>query len=206
MNLRITFPRECNLQNLKILSLEYCKSGEVLFPKSVAQSLQQLEQLKIRNCHELKLIVAASGGEHGCCNPTSTHFLMPSLREVTILDCPMLESIFPICYVEGLAELKRIHIAKGHELKYIFGECDHEHHSSNLYSNHTMLPQLEVLKLSSLDNLVGICPEYCHAKWPSHSLRDLVLEDCSKLDMSWIALMIRSGHSQHRLNEVCDIF
>jgi len=206
MNLRITFPRECNLQNLKILSLEYCKSGEVLFPKSVAQSLQQLEQLKIRNCHELKLIIAASGGEHGCCNPTSTHFLMPSLREVTILDCPMLESIFPICYVEGLAELKRIHIAKGHELKYIFGECYHEHHSSNLYLNHTMLPQLEVLKLSSLDNLIGMCPEYCHAKWPSHSLRDLVVEDCPKLDMLWIALMIRSGHSQHRLNEVCNIF
>jgi hypothetical protein len=41
------FPTECKLQNLKIMSLSYCKSSEVLFPISVAQSLLQLEKLII---------------------------------------------------------------------------------------------------------------------------------------------------------------
>jgi len=201
MKLHVMFPWECNLQNLKILILEYCKFGEVLFSTSVAQSLQKLEELVICECRELKLIIAASGREHDGCNTKedvvpdqmNSHFLMPSLRKVTIDNCPLLESIFPICYVEGLSRLKSIEITEA--LKY----C----RSSHQYQNHTMLPQLEVLKLSSLDNLIGMCPEYCHAKWPSHSLRHLVVDGCPKLAMSWIVVMIRSDHSQHSRNEVC---
>jgi hypothetical protein len=44
---RIIFPSECKLQNLKILSLSYCMTDDVLFSESVAQSMQQLEQLII---------------------------------------------------------------------------------------------------------------------------------------------------------------
>jgi len=213
MKLHITFPSECNLQNLKILILCACKSGEVLFPTSVAQSLQKLEELEVRECPELKLIIAVCGRERDGCNTRedivpsqmNSHFLMSSLRKVTIYNCPMLESIFPICYIEGLSGLNLIDIILAHELKYIFGECDHEHHSSHKYQNHIMLPQLEVLNLSFLDSFIGICPKYCHAKWPSHSLRDLVVKYCPKLAMSWIGVMICSEHSQHSRNKVCTI-
>ena len=63
INMHITFPWECNLQNLKMLVLYLCKSGEVLFSTSVAQSLQKLEELVICECLELKLIIAACGRE-----------------------------------------------------------------------------------------------------------------------------------------------
>ncbi|XP_039687929.1 probable disease resistance protein At4g27220 [Medicago truncatula] len=152
IKIHITFPRECNLQNLKILILFSCKSGEVLFPTSVAQSLQKLEELRIRECRELKLIIAASGREHDGCNTRedivpdqmNSHFLMPSLRRVMISDCPLLNT-------------------------------------------QSRIPS----------QFIGICPEYCLAKWPSHSLKALVVNDCPKLALSWIFVMIRSDHSQN---------
>ncbi|KAK2441181.1 hypothetical protein P8452_20082 [Trifolium repens] len=51
--LHIVFPSECKLQNLKILSLSDCMTDEVLFSESVAQSMQQLEQLFDGMTHEL---------------------------------------------------------------------------------------------------------------------------------------------------------
>jgi Leucine-rich repeat (LRR) protein len=50
MQLHVIFPRECKLQYLKILRLSDCKTNEVLFSASVAQSLQQLEELRICGC------------------------------------------------------------------------------------------------------------------------------------------------------------
>ncbi|XP_058782260.1 probable disease resistance protein At4g27220 [Vicia villosa] len=187
--LHISFPRECKLRNLKILRLEYCRIDEVLFSASVAQSLHQLEQLKISGCNELKHIIAESGSEYDGCNTSeekisssmNSHFLMTNLREVEIFSCGSLESIFPISYVEGLNQLQKLEISLSPKLEYVFGECGHEHHSSYQYKNHIMLPHLESLKLHNLDNFIGMCPEKCEAKWPSQSLRTMTIHDCSKL-------------------------
>ncbi|KAK2441222.1 disease resistance protein [Trifolium repens] len=65
--LHITFPCECMLQNFKILNLSCCLTDEVLFSESIAQSMQQLEQLRIKECNELKHIIASSGSNHGGC-------------------------------------------------------------------------------------------------------------------------------------------
>jgi hypothetical protein len=75
--------------------------------------MQQLEQLIIKGCYELKHIIASSGSDHGGCNTIeeilpalmNSPFLMSKLRDIEIFYCESLESIFPICYVEGLAQL-----------------------------------------------------------------------------------------------------
>ncbi|PNX85663.1 putative CC-NBS-LRR resistance protein [Trifolium pratense] len=208
--LHIIFPRDCKLQNLKILSLSSCRTDEVLFSESVAQSLQQLEQLKIHDCSELKHIIATSGSETGGCNtseeiisvPLNSHSLMTNLRDVDIFDCRNLESIFPICYVEGLTQLHKLQIEFAPKLEYVFGECDHECLSSHQNQNDVMLPHLEVLKLSWLHNLVGMCPENCQAKWPSQSLRILDITGCPKLAIPWFNLKVGYDQRQHHLNEV----
>jgi hypothetical protein len=209
-NLHTIFPSECKLQNLKILSLSHCMTDEVLFSESVAQSMQQLEQLRIKYCKELKHIIASSGSNHGGCNtseeitpaPMNSHILMRKLRDIDIFDCKSLESIFPICYVEGLSQLQNMSIQMAPKLKYVFGECDHECLSSHQNQNHVMLPHLEVLKLRWLDNLVGMCPENCQAKWPSQSLRILDIHRCPKLAIPWFYLKVGYDQSQHHLNEV----
>jgi hypothetical protein len=94
----MTFPRQCNLRNLKILSLSYCKTDEVLFSESVAESLQQLEQLTIHECNDLKHIIAPSGSEHGGCSSEeiipaqmNSHFFMTNLKNANIYNCLRLE-------------------------------------------------------------------------------------------------------------------
>jgi hypothetical protein len=214
MQLHVIFPRECKLQYLKILRLSDCKTDEVLFSASVAQSLQQLEELRICGCNELKHIVASSGSDHGGCNtseeiipaPMNSPILMRKLRDIDIFDCKSLESIFPICYVEGLSQLQNMSIQMAPKLKYVFGECDHECLSSHQNQNHVMLPHLEVLKLRWLDNLVGMCPENCQAKWPSQSMRILDIHRCPKLAISWFYLKVGYDQSQHHLNEVSTHF
>jgi len=130
--------------------------------------------------------------------PEDSHFPMPCLRDVKIYDCQKLESIFPLCYVAGLSRLEMIDIWNVPQLKYVFGECDHNHQ----FQNHIMLPNLEVLRLCYLHNLIGICPKYCQAKWPSESLKTLTVRHCLKLPTSWIAMMAGSRQKQHHLNEV----
>ncbi|KAJ1441270.1 P-loop containing nucleoside triphosphate hydrolase [Sesbania bispinosa] len=193
------FPSECTLQNLKILVIDRCMSVQALFSTHVAQRLQQLEELTIAYCKELKHIIA-SGRDQGIVPaPRNSHFLMPSLKTLCIDSCWKLELVFPICCVEGLAQLQQIQISGAPRLKYVFGECDHDDHSAHQYQNHIMLPHLEVLSLESLENLVGICPENYHAKWSSP--RKLTMKNCQKLATSWIAVMDGSYQRQHHLNE-----
>ncbi|XP_058784108.1 probable disease resistance protein At4g27220 [Vicia villosa] len=205
------FPRECKLQNLKILRLEDCKTDEVLFITSVAQSLQQLEQLKISGCDELKHIIAESGSERDGCNtsgeiiPSSmnSHFLMTNLREVEIFSCGSLESIFPISNVEGLNQLQKLEISSSPKLEYVFGQYGHETLSSHQYQSHVMLPHLESLIFLGLDNLIGMCPENCQAKWPSQSLRTMTIVNGPKLDVPWFNLQVGYDKRQHHhLNEI----
>ncbi|KAK2441211.1 disease resistance protein [Trifolium repens] len=207
--LHIIFPRQCNLRNIKILSLSYCRTGEVLFSESVARSLQQLEQLTLHGCSDLKHLIAASGSEHGGYSneeiiPASmnSNFFMTNIRDVNIYNCQRLESIFPICYVEGLPRLQKMDISHAPKLEYVFGKCDQEHLSSHQYKNHVMLPQLEDLNLICLYNLIGLCPEYYQAKWPSQSIRILHIWGCPKLAIAWFNLKVGYDPRQHRPNEV----
>jgi hypothetical protein len=183
-------------------------TDEVLFSESVAQSMQQLEQLTIKGCNELKHIIAPSGSDHGGCNtseeiisaPMNSPFLMSKLRNIDILGCESLESIFPICNIEGLAQLQNVSIEMAPKLEYVFGECDNECLSS--HQNHVMLPHLKVLKLCWLGNLIGMGPENGQAKWPSESLRILDIRGCRKVAIPWFNLKADYYQRQHHLNEV----
>ncbi|XP_045822295.1 disease resistance protein At4g27190-like [Trifolium pratense] len=202
------FPSECTLRNLKILNLSDCGSGEVLFSASLAQSMQQLEQLKISGCNELKHIIGASGNEHSGCNtneeiiPTqmNSHFLMTKLRDVDIFNCKSLESIFPICYVEGLAQLQKMCISRAPKLEYVLVKViRNTFHHTNTKTMSCFL----IWKLSNrfiLTISLALCPENCQAKWPSQSMKMLVILGCPKLAIPWFNL--KDDQRQHHLKEI----
>ncbi|MCH91087.1 disease resistance protein (CC-NBS-LRR class) family protein, partial [Trifolium medium] len=92
-------------------------------------------------------------------------------------------------------------ISHAPELKYVFGECDHERLSSYQYQNHVLLPHLEDLTLSQLPNLIGMCPEHCHAKWPPQSLWKLNIDNCGRLVTRWFNFEVGYDQRTHHLNE-----
>ncbi|KAK7304994.1 hypothetical protein VNO77_42891 [Canavalia gladiata] len=174
--LHIIFPVECNLQNLKTLRICNCMLDEVLFSTSVAQSLQQLEHLVIEGIDGLKHII---GNGRGDGSNTSKEFippLMPNLKMIQISACNELESLLPICCVEGLTQLQMLEIIDVPKLRYVLGECDHMDHSSLQYGNQVFLPCLESLIFYGLENLVDMCPKHYQAKWPP--LTEMIVEDC----------------------------
>ncbi|CAJ2645387.1 unnamed protein product [Trifolium pratense] len=197
LKLHNIFPQDCNLRNLKVLKIENNVFGEALFSISVAHNLQQLEVLEVAQCDELKFIIA-TGSEDGSNSNNeifqtpikSSHFVMSGLKKLHISKCKKLESLLPICCVEGFAPLEEIQIKKAPQLKLVFGECDHQNHSSQQYPNQNLHPYLKRLKLTDLDNLIGICPENNCEKWPSSTV--LIVENCPKLSASWIATLAGS--------------
>lgn len=120
----------------------------------------------------------------------SSQFEMPRLRKIVISSCRNLVTTFPIFCFELQALLEEINIQQAPSLKHVFGECDHQDHSTHQFQNQNTRPDLNYLKLYALENLVGICPEKNWTKWPSS--KRLEVSKCPKSSASWIFVMTSS--------------
>ncbi|KAK7320390.1 hypothetical protein VNO77_29816 [Canavalia gladiata] len=167
---------------------------------SVARSLQQLEELSIADCKELRHIMSYEE-EDGIdiredISPdfNTSYLVFPNLKKLSIHYCPKLEFALPSSCV-GLVHLQELEIFKASELKYIFGHYNHEHHSSYQNLIQTKLPVLKVLKLQNLANLLGICTGNYQTCCPS--LRELSCVNCPKLSTSCIPMMVGLEVGQH---------
>ncbi|CAL0307409.1 unnamed protein product [Lupinus luteus] len=203
--LQSIFPRNCKLGNLKILKIDgrgfshstvaISCTAVALFSISVAESLQQLEEISIADCKELRHIISNEEEE---ISPAvnKSHLMLPNLKKLSIHYCPKLEFALPSSCAAGLVRLQELEISKASELKYIFGNYDHEHHSSQQNEIRSNLRAVKVLKLQNLPNFVRICVEN-HQPW-CPSLRELSCVNCPKLSLSCIHLMVGSeARQQH---------
>ncbi|MED6216200.1 hypothetical protein PIB30_005079 [Stylosanthes scabra] len=166
----------------------------VLFSMSAAKSLEQLEELSIADCKDLRCIISDedhNGNEDISQAISNSQSMLPNLKKLYIHYCPKLEFVLPRFCV-GLEKLQEIDIFKASELRYVFG---HE------YQNEiqTKVPNLESLKLQNLANLVRICRGNSQPLWPS--LRELRCVNCPKLNTSCINLMVRSTMKLQHLNK-----
>jgi len=82
--------RHVSLQSLNRLNLESLNKLTFIFTPSLAQSLQKLERLSIRDCGELKHIIREEDGEREII-PESPYF--PELKTLFIQDCGKLEYV-----------------------------------------------------------------------------------------------------------------
>ncbi|XP_054796880.1 uncharacterized protein LOC129302201 isoform X2 [Prosopis cineraria] len=192
------FPETCNLCNLKILKIWNRHSSAIasLFSMSVARSMEQLEELWIQGCDQLRHIITGEGG-NGTSTGENSHTMFHKLKKFSICDCPKLEFIFPISFVQnGLLQLQEIEIESTSGQKHVFGQYDHEVNASHQNQVQIMLPPLKVFYLYNVENLLGICPESYHLGFPS--LEELDCQRCPKLTASCISIII--GSEQRHMN------
>ncbi|MED6178066.1 hypothetical protein PIB30_104171, partial [Stylosanthes scabra] len=198
------FPANCELRSLRILKIDgrglyqptvaISCAAVMLFSMSAAKSLEQLEELSIADCKDLRCIISDEddkGNADISQALSNSQSLLPNLKKLYIHYCPKLEFVLPRFCV-GLEKLQEIDIFKASELRYVFG---HE------YQNEiqTKLPNLESLKLQNLANLVRICSGNSQPLWPS--LREIRCVNCPKLNTSCINLMVRSTMKLQHLSK-----
>ncbi|KAI4338241.1 hypothetical protein L6164_016584 [Bauhinia variegata] len=102
-------------EKLKYLSIQDCPNLTSLFTFSVAQSLPQLENLKIRDCDKLKHIIVKE--ENGI--DADEMEIFPNLKYIIIEDCTDLEYIFPISVARTLLSLEQMWMKGCRQLKHI---------------------------------------------------------------------------------------
>ena len=114
-----------SLTSLKVVQIDSCNKLTYLFPATVADSLGQLEKLKIFNCLGLEEIIQETEVSNinlqslrevrvdGCNNLTSLSslchgYILENLKKLVIVNCCRLEYTFPTSMAEGLPQLKEI--------------------------------------------------------------------------------------------------
>ncbi|XP_028789919.1 probable disease resistance protein At4g27220 [Neltuma alba] len=179
------FPRECNMQNLKKLSIFKCRTLTSIFLMSVARTLAKLECLIIKECSELRYIINSEKEDGTDAEdvtvhmPYDSHEVLPELKELIISSCNKLEFILPNSCVEGLLQLRKIQVSRAPKMKYIFGPSHNEDQLSYLNRTKMALPLLEEIELQSLPDLLGIFAGNYNLSW--ECLKKLTWRTCPKL-------------------------
>lgn len=181
------FPREWNLSNLKILTINHCHKHTSIFSISVVQTLMLLEEMHVEYCRELKCIiydevVGSDTSEQTFHVSEYSSLMFPKLRILSVGRCDKLEYIFPIYCAQGLVQLQWISISDACEMKYVFGKDAGEDLSTNQNQNQILFPQLKWFRLFRLPNLVKICSGDYYPNCPL--LKELTCHSCPKLTVS----------------------
>jgi len=195
----VSFPMSSKLCNLKVLMISECPMLTSLFTRSVVQTLELLQVLKINECNSLRHVIEE---ESDFLSSIQTHssLTLQKLRILEIEHCDNLEYIFSVFLFEGLVSLKRVNISSNEKLKYVFGsEKEHnlaEYPSFQQTNIGRNLSNLDTMELMTLPNLIDIWPEYCHLHLPS--LNSLYCEGCPKLSNSVIHKVTTASDIQQR--------
>ncbi|XP_028806858.1 uncharacterized protein LOC114761610 [Neltuma alba] len=167
----VFFDRNLKLPQLKVLHLINCPMFQSsIFQSSVAQNLEQLQELIISDFEELKRIITYESLGEGIVEvdneKNSYSTLFPNLRTLEIKGCGKLEWISPRLYAKDLLRLEAVIIRKCEGLKYLFGEC--RGHEGRVLHEEIMLPSLTKMVLDDVPNFITPFPE-CNTDTQDHT-------------------------------------
>ncbi|KAK8368517.1 hypothetical protein V6Z11_A01G046400 [Gossypium hirsutum] len=181
-------PHSFTLKSLTVVDIDQCRNLKSIFSPSLIQSLELLEQLKIRCCPNLETLF--NDGEIES-KTSSLPLCLPKLKTLCIICCLKLEYVVPINLAQGLPALALLSVSYCEELKQVFGmpnEQDGVQHHDRL-----LLSSLQDLQLICLTNLTSFVPQNYVVKAPS--FKRLEVNDCPKV----MTLPIQQANNQLEL-------
>ncbi|XP_028800063.1 disease resistance protein At4g27190-like [Neltuma alba] len=171
------FPADCNLGNLKLLEIISCSMLTCLFPISAACTLLSIEELRIGDCSELKHVIEGEGGGDACENLS-----FPKMKILSVDDCCKLESVCPAFLAQRLVKLQDLSIRNAPKMKFVFGEnAGEEQPMHDQDEIQLVLPLLLHLFMVNLPNLVGLCSQRYHPRFPS--IKAVYWGDCPNMEL-----------------------
>lgn len=158
------------LKNLNELMVQDCNNVEVVFEMNVTQGTGttfQLQKLTLNRLSKLKNVWKGNGEETRS---------FQNLREVAVLECHMMQTLFPAALVKNLKKLHTLMIGRSWGLE-IVGKED----NAALATQNLVFPCLTTLVLVDLPELNYLYPEPFTVECPV--LKFLRVLDCPKLDL-----------------------
>ncbi|TYI41865.1 hypothetical protein ES332_A01G056200v1, partial [Gossypium tomentosum] len=110
-------PHSFTLKSLTVVDIDQCRNLKSIFSPSLIQSLELLEQLKIRCCPNLETLF--NDGEIES-KTSSLPLCLPKLKTLCIICCLKLEYVVPINLAQGLPALALLSVSYCDELKQVF--------------------------------------------------------------------------------------
>ncbi|KAK4254278.1 hypothetical protein QN277_009681 [Acacia crassicarpa] len=151
-----------DLGNLKSIEIEEC-SMTCLFHPSTAQTLRQLETLRIAECSKLEYIIMDERSsveeivDDKDPNPMNNDSMFPKLKLLSVKECGILEFIFPFCFCEDLPLLESVEIFECDRLRHMFGQYLKAGCLDQMQKE-TTLPSLKVMSIKNVPSF-DIYPE-----------------------------------------------
>jgi len=174
----ISFPKNSNLCSLKVLRIKSCPMLTSLFFPSISQiqvfrdsssqcSLENLQELVINNCKKLYSISFPRNSK------------LCSLKELRIISCPVLTSLFMPFIAQTLKLLEVLQILECSELMHVIAVAEgNDDYVGIQYHTYLMLPKLRIIEIEGCHKLKYIFPA-CFGRLPS--LERLITKNCDKL-------------------------
>ncbi|KAH7853964.1 hypothetical protein Vadar_008583 [Vaccinium darrowii] len=169
---------------IQTLVIEGCDSLRYVFAPTVAKSIPQLRELKIQRCKTLSRIVAE---ENGLGDSSVDGVEFPQLESLDLCELPNLVSFFPDVNATLAKSTDQLHNTMRPQPlfneKVAFPRLEKLYleglpNLSDLWCSEVSLSNLEVLKVSKLENLERLGPLLVGTLF---KLRRFLVSDCGKL-------------------------
>ncbi|XP_028062783.1 uncharacterized protein LOC114266083 [Camellia sinensis] len=148
------------ISQLSILHVHDCDNLKYMFPHSMMKCMLQLQELDIRRCKMMSMIVADEKGQ-GESSVDKIEFTQ--LKILRLYDLPNLVSFFPKVIATSATSTERL-----------------QNVMQTLFNEKVVFPTLEVLELEHLDNLEGM-GHYPPSSMSLSKLRYVDIRHCGKL-------------------------
>nr|GME16372.1 probable disease resistance protein At1g12290 isoform X2 [Ipomoea batatas] len=89
----VILPDYCIFSSLKQLFIHECDSMKKLLPHALLQNLKNLEELSVRYCSQLEVVIGGVGGDGEEEGSSNTPIYLPKLKQLTLRYLPELKSI-----------------------------------------------------------------------------------------------------------------
>ncbi|KAJ6314016.1 hypothetical protein OIU78_017634 [Salix suchowensis] len=143
------------LSHLTTLEVSYCQKLTHVFTGSMVASLVQLKLLVILACEELEQIIAKDNDDEKdqiLSGSDLQSLCFPNLREIFIMRCNKLRSLFPVAMAAGLSKLEDLDVRDSSQLLGVFWQDDHA--SPVNVEKQMVFPNLSSLRLYNLQSIV----------------------------------------------------
>ncbi|KAH7843922.1 hypothetical protein Vadar_022429 [Vaccinium darrowii] len=166
-----------SLRNLTYVEVDDCRIECYVFSHAIATNLVQLQELKVRDCSKLEVIVSKDEGEH----EITSEEVYVEFPKLTLLDLSGLPKFTGFCKAinsTNLPQLKRLEVESIPKLNCLCpaSRSDCDGNIEPLFNHKDLLSGIETLHVSTMDNLLEIWPGDLQAK-----LRNIKVVRCHKL-------------------------